>query len=162
MLAVAASSVLAGSVLSGAGMLVAHGRLPLLGLRHGARHLATPTDALGRALETSWLELWPGALGLVLVAAGALFAIIGLRRVLDEESYLALRSDGALFVRGAERRLVVWSDVEDVRAEHGHVVFVGHDGVRAEIDAVFAGQPVADVVRVAREVRRKALFGLLR
>lgn len=161
-LAAGASLVLAGSVLSAAGMLVAHGRGPLGAVPPAARHLASPTDALGHALPTSWLELWPGIVGLALVAAGALSAILGLRRVLDEEAYLALRSDGALFVRGGERRLVRWGDVEDVRAERGHVVLVGHDGTATEIDAVYSGRPIEDVVRVARDVRRKALFGLLR
>ena len=131
-------------------------------MRHAPRIRDKNASGSGHALATSWLDLWPGALGLVLVATGAIFAIVGLRRVLDEESYLALRSDGALFVRGGERRLVAWSDVEDVLTEHGHLVLLAHDGTKAEIDAVFSGRPIEDVVRVAREVRRKALFGLLR
>lgn len=157
-LAIGAALVLLGALFSAGGMVVAHRRLGL-----GSSHLRTVTDSLGNVLPgPSWIELWPGVVGLLLVVSGALFTLVALRRVLDEEAYLALRSDGALFVRGGERRLLRWRDVEDVRALEGRVVFVLHDGDETEVDAVFSGRSIDDVVKVARDVRRKALFGLLR
>jgi hypothetical protein len=158
-LVVGASLVLVGSLLSAAGMLVAHGHLSPA----GRGHLRAATDVVGNALpEPALVDLWPGALGLLLVVSGALFSLVALRRVLSEEHYVALRADGALFVRGKERRLLRWADVEDVRAGEGRVVFALHDGEVSELDVSFSGSSNEEVARVAREVRRKALFGLLR
>lgn len=113
--------------------------------------------------RTSTWELALGAFGLLCIASGAATAIVGLRRALAEESYLALRTDGAYFRRGDERALILWEEVEEVRwvPDAGALWFVRHDGppwIRAER---FAGIDGPELAKRASEVRRKALFGLL-
>lgn len=108
-------------------------------------------------------EIGLGLLGLFSIAAGAGTTIVGLRRVLTEESYLALRTDGAYFRHAKERSLLPWHEVEAVRwdAAAGAVLFVRHDGsewARAERYAGIEGEQLA---KRCAEVRRKALFGLL-
>lgn len=110
------------------------------------------------------LELALVAIGLSCITAGGAVAIVGLRRVLSEESYLALRTDGAYYRARGERDLLPWDEVEGVRwdPERRAVVFERHDGrawVRAERFAGIEGEALA---KRAAEVRRKALFGLLR
>lgn len=102
-----------------------------------------------------------GAVGLSFMTLGGLYAILNLKRILSEEQYLALRTDGALFRDEAELTLCRWEDVEAIRAEGDRVIFVRHDGsewVRAER---FADTDAEALARRAAEVRRKALFGLL-
>lgn len=109
-------------------------------------------------------EIGLGLFGLACIVGGAATAIIGLRGVLSEESYLALRTDGAYFRTAEERSLVRWEEIESVRWDpsEGVVRFVRHDGstwVRAES---FAGIDGEELAKRAGEVRRKALFGLIR
>lgn len=102
-----------------------------------------------------------GAAGLALVIAGGLIAIVGLRRVLAEDRYLALRTDGVYFQDGARGSLLPWEDVEAIGVDDRALVFERHDGGRWIRPERLAGiEPEALAVR-AREVRRKALFGLL-
>lgn len=114
-----------------------------------------------RSGSTGW-EIALGALGLACIVVGGGTAIVGLRRVLTEEAYLALRTDGAYFRNGAERSLVRWDDVEEIRHEGGAVVFARHDGTSWVRRERFAGIEASELARRAAEIRRKALFGLLR
>jgi hypothetical protein len=109
------------------------------------------------------LERVLGIVGLVCVVAGGLTTIVGLRRVLSEESYLALRTDGAYFRRGREASLLPWHEVEEVRWDEREKVvrFVRHDGSEWSRGERFAGIDGPELARRAAEVRRKALFGLL-
>lgn len=102
-------------------------------------------------------------IGFALIVGGGLFAILGLQRVLSDESYLALRVDGALFVRGAARRFVRWEDIADVRhdAARDAIVFACDRG-DWPLEARFAGATNRDIVKKALEVRRRALFGMYR
>lgn len=142
--------------------------------RHDRGVPAAPVrDALFRAGEVTaegapverahGLELALGVAGLACIALGGAAAIVGLRRVLTDESYLALCTRGAFFRAGEERALVRWEDVEAVRwdAEARAVRFERHDGsawIRAERYAGIEGPRLA---ARAADVRRKALFGLL-
>jgi hypothetical protein len=111
-----------------------------------------------------WWELGLGLLGLASIATGGAVAIVGLNRTLRDESYLALRSDGAYFRAGRERSLLRWDEVCAVRWDEDRraVVFERHEGepwLRVER---FAGIAGPDLAKRASEIRRKALFGLLR
>lgn len=128
------------------------------------RGQAVTADGTPVPSQTTAWELALAGLGLICVAGGSAWAILGLRTVMSEESYLALRNDGAYFRHGRERSLLPWEEVETVRwdPEARAVVFVRHDGstwVRAER---FAGTEGSEIAKRASEVRRKALFGLLR
>jgi len=133
--------------------------MPLRGAPASGPVLSAPDDPI--ELRFSWWEVTFGVLGLASIAGGGGFAIYRLHRVLQEESYLALRTDGAYFCTDAERSLVRWEDVAAVRAEGHAVVFERHDGDDWVREERFAGVDAAALAKRASEVRRKALFGLL-
>src|SRR5689334_16089050 len=56
-----------------------------------------------------------GVAGAICTAGGPIYVIFKLHRALREEAYLALRTDGLLYHRGAERELVAWDAIEKVR-----------------------------------------------
>lgn len=99
--------------------------------------------------------------GIAIVLGGGAITVLGTMRVLWEESYLALRVDGALFVRGEQRRYVRWDDVEDVRHDpaRGALVIVrdGHEWVLSDR---FAGTSHEDIAKRARAIRRRAIHGM--
>lgn len=103
-------------------------------------------------------------LGFAFLVGGGLFAILGLRRVLEEERYLALRVDGLLFVDGATRRFVPWDDVAEIRYDSPHdaIVFVRESASDWALGQRFAGTTNAEIVKTALEVRRRALLGMYR
>lgn len=124
---------------------------------------------------TRGVVIWPTAtldpttvalavLGFAVLVGGGLVAILGLNRVLSEESYLALRVDGALLVHGDARRLVRWDDVADVRHDptRDAIVLVREGGDEWAIERRFAGATNGEIVKKAAEVRRRALFGMYR
>lgn len=167
-LALGAVIVTVGALVMASAMVVArvHGRSTSLLARRASDGLfAAEVDAQGVpvAHPSAPLEAALGLLGLACVVLGGATTIVGLKRVLAEEAYLALRTDGAYFRRGKERSLVRWDEVEQVRWDTtlGVLRFERHDGsawTRAERFADVDGHALA---RRAAEVRRKALFGLL-
>ena len=169
-------SLAIGSVIMAVGSLVVSGALlaPRLDTERPIYARAAPSDAAVRGLEvtadgvpvrsgTEWWELGLGLLGLASIVGGAGVAIVGLNRVLREEHFLALRTDGAFFRAGRTRSLIRWEDVAEVRWDEGlrALSLERHDGdawVRVER---FAGIDGPELARRVAEVRRKALFGLL-
>lgn len=110
----------------------------------------------------SALEVAIGMFGIACIVAGGATAIVGLKPVLAEESYLALTTDGALYRSGEQRSFVPWADIEEVRWDGAAVQFVRHDGSAWERTERFAGIDGAALAKRASEVRRKALFGLIK
>lgn len=155
-LTTAALLVLLGSLACGSGIVAARleGVPIALGRRSATVEISPPATS-----STPWLL---GVLGIALVVAGAASAVLGLRRMLREERYLLLRSDGALFVRGRRRRLLKWRNVEEVVHEDGALVFRRHDGTALTIAEAWGGVSQEELARRAAQVRRRALFGLVR
>jgi hypothetical protein len=110
----------------------------------------------------SWLEITLGLFGIACIVGGGAGAMFSLRRVLMEESYLALRTDGALYQTDAERSFVAWDDVEEVRWDGAAVQFVRHDGSAWARNERYAGIDGARLAKRAADVRRRALFGLIK
>lgn len=158
-LGLAAALVLVGSMATGAALVLA--RLEGVPITVGRRPDVAIATQAQPSVAPSASPLGLGALGLLFVLGGAATAIVGLRRVLREERYLLLRSDGALFVQGRRRRLVKWQDVEDVRHEGRELVFLCHDGRALSIEERYGGVSLPELARRAALLRRKALFGLL-
>lgn len=127
--------------------------------------VGTPVTADGVPIEDPMLgyELLFGLGGLATIVVGGASVIIGLRRELRHEAYLALRTDGALHRDGGTCSLVRWDDVEAVRwdAARARLAFVAHDGSEWILEERFAGIDGEDLARRAGTIRRKALFGLL-
>lgn len=102
-----------------------------------------------------------GGGGLATIVAGGLLCILGLRRELAVERYLALRADGAYFRDGDARSVLRWEEVREVVREGDAVVLVGHDGARWVRAERFAGIGAEELARRIADTRGKALFGLL-
>jgi hypothetical protein len=124
----------------------------------------TPVTASGAPIDVdpSPVELALLAGGILLIVSGGASAIVGLRRVMTEETYLALRTDGALYRAGRERSFVAWDEVEEVTWDGSAVLFVRHDGSAWARSERFADIDGIGLAKCAADVRRKALFGLIR
>ncbi len=156
-LGLAALLVLGGSMLSGSALVAL--RMEGVPVTLGRR---PATLVLLESSAPSALPWALGAAGLALVFAGITTAAVGLRRIVAEERYVLLRSDGALFVDGSARRVVKWRNVESVVHEDGQLVFVCHDGSALTIEGEWGGVALPELARRAAQVRRRALFGLTR
>lgn len=165
-----------GSLIMAVGSLVVAGALlaPRLDTERPVYARAAPGDARFRVGQvtadgapirtgTEWWELGLGLLGLASIVGGGGIAIVGLNRVLREERFLALRTDGAFFRAGRDRSLIRWEDVAAVRwdDERRELAFDRHDGASWTRAERYAGIDGAELAKRAADVRRKALFGLL-
>ena len=119
----------------------------------------------GTPVTHDWLvgEAVLGLLGLGCILLGGGSAIVRLNKVLSEEEYLALRTDGAYLRIQQQRELLRWEHVSAVRwdSDRAALVFELHDGEEWVRGERFAGIDGPELAKRASEVRRKALFGLL-
>lgn len=99
---------------------------------------------------------------LALVVSGGITAIAGLRRELEEERWLALRTDGLVYARDGKTRRMAWRFIDDVRVEGTCLVVTLRSGKRVEIRERFAGTTRAALSEHIAQARRSALHGLLR
>lgn len=158
-LVIALGSLFVATGLAFTGAATGHPRLAARDVTVGA-----PVDSEGHPLEDEMhdLELALSIAGLLVIVLGAAVAIVGLQRVLREEAYLALRTDGAYAELGDVRGLVRWEEVAEVRWDgvRRAVVFERHDGAPWSRGEQFAGIDGPALAKRAAEIRRKALFGL--
>ncbi len=136
-------------------VLVAGPSLLSLGGLVVAESLATRQPAGTRAVAV--------ALGLALVAAGAGLTLFGMFRILRDDAYLAIRTDGVVFRSPPRETLLLWGDLARVRWDEARVALVlerreGEAFVVARRFARIAGPALAEKVEQAR---RRASFGML-
>jgi hypothetical protein len=103
-----------------------------------------------------------GLFGLACVVGGGSLAIFGLRRTLSQERYLVLRTDGALFRNGSSQLLLRWEDVAEIRVDGACLAFEMQDGSEIARTERYAGIETGELARRAIDLRRKAVFGILR
>jgi hypothetical protein len=108
-----------------------------------------------------WIRSATAGLGLVCTIAGAVQTAIGMPRILLEDAYLAIRSDGLQLRLSGVDSFVSWDDLERVRHEPGAVVLVLREGEPVVIRRVFAGITLEDLAKRLDDARRKAQFNLL-
>jgi hypothetical protein len=103
-------------------------------------------------------------LGLVLTLAGPVTAILGLRRPLNEDLYIAVLLEGLLLHLEGEPKTIPWDDLLRVTARPATpgLVLELRDGSRIALDGVFAGVTSAELAARLDDARRKAAFSLLR
>ncbi len=103
-------------------------------------------------------------LGGLAVLAGPLVATLGLMRILVDDEYLLLRSDGVVLVRGRAQTFVAWSDLSGAMpaAEVGGVALQRTVGPPLIVRGPFDDLDPATLARRLNHVRRKALMNLLR
>lgn len=102
--------------------------------------------------------------GLALVAGGALFTMVGMSRILRDDAYLALRTDGvALRIAGVDT-LVRWDDLASVRWDgpRGELVLEQVGGILIAVVPRFAEVTGAELAERVVRTQQKAAMGLLR
>lgn len=102
--------------------------------------------------------------GLVLVAGAAIFTAIGMGRILRDDAYLAIRTDGvAVRIPGTDV-VIPWDDLAEARwdAERGAIVLLLADGRTVVAAARFAGVTGPDLAGLVARARRRAAMNLLR
>lgn len=137
---------------------------------HGGRDVVAQEAYPAPGQPTRLVSAPPGAAvglmlgGLALCVSGGLLAVLGLLWTMREESYLALRTDGALWHRDGEEIFIDWDHIERVRwdADARALVFDRRD--RAEpfrLERRFADVEGPDLAKRLEDVRRKAIWGLI-
>jgi hypothetical protein len=102
--------------------------------------------------------------GFVLVASGALTTFIGMQRVLRDEVFLALRTDGLVVQTRQGETFVTWDDLEEARWDGGRglLLLTRADASVVTVGERFAGidgKALADRIRMTK---RRAAMNLLR
>ncbi|MEM9190181.1 MAG: hypothetical protein AAGF12_13435 [Myxococcota bacterium] len=100
-------------------------------------------------------------LGALMTVGGPAICILGLRNVMAVDSYIALRTDGLVCHLSPSPTLTLWENIIDIEADGEVLVLVLRDDTTERIDQRFNGIRPEELVKRMREVRRKALFGLL-
>ena len=101
--------------------------------------------------------------GLLLVAGGASLLLAGMFRILRDDAYLAIRTDGVVLRSESRETLIVWSELARTRwdARSAELVLertAGQPIVVAHRFARIAGPALADKLELAR---RRASMGML-
>jgi hypothetical protein len=124
----------------------------------------------GLVIAVSFLEgmsravrLDAAALGFALIAGGAIVTILGMHRMLREDLYLALRSDGVVVQSASGETLVPWDELEQARWDAARCELVL---VRADADPIVLRRPFARIAgRALAErilaIKRKVALNLL-
>jgi hypothetical protein len=102
--------------------------------------------------------------GLTLVAASAIFTVASMHRILRDDEYLAIRTDGVILQHASRETLVVWDALararwDALRAELVLERALGDSVVVGRVFARITGPVLAERIEHAR---RKAAMGLLR
>lgn len=121
-------------------------------------------NATLEVLMSTWYWRVPATVGgLGLVIAAGLRAIWGLRRLLSEDSYIALRTDGLVVVDpGGGTTQVAWDDLAECRLDEGGdaLRLELRDGEVMRVHARFSGIEPAALARRVEHLRRRTAFGL--
>lgn len=102
--------------------------------------------------------------GIAFVAGGPLFSIFGLRRLMNDDAYIALRTDGLLVNLPDHEELVPWTDVSEVLFDppSQRIALAREGAAPVFVSGRMAGITPAALAARIKDVHRKALFGLLR
>ena len=100
--------------------------------------------------------------GLLLVAAGALVTMAGMHRILRDDSYLSIRTDGIMVHAAARETFVPWDDLVGARWDESRPALLlerraGEGVVVAHRFAHIAGPALAERIEQAR---RRAAMGM--
>jgi hypothetical protein len=104
------------------------------------------------------------AVGFVLVAWGALFTVAGMHRILREDAYLAIRTDGLVLQSSSGETHLAWDALDSARWDSAGSALVLE---RRQGDAIVVARPFARIDGAAlagriEQARRRAAMGMLR
>jgi hypothetical protein len=102
--------------------------------------------------------------GVVLVAGGALFTMVGMSRILRDDVSIVLRTDGVALRVGGSDTLVPWDDLASARwdAPRGELVLERLGGASVAVARRFADVAGPELAERIARARQKAAMGLLR
>lgn len=100
--------------------------------------------------------------GMAATIAGPTLTTVGSVRIMSEETYLLLRTDGVELTTDEERWFVPWSEVDEVRWDATQsAVVLARGGEERQVSGVFQGIDGPTLASEMTLVRRRALMGLL-
>jgi hypothetical protein len=104
------------------------------------------------------------AAGFALIGGGALVTMFGMGRILRDDSYVALRTDGISIRVGGDETFVPWDAVKGVRWDPSRSVLVlERDGAPPiAVERGFARTPGPAVADRIEQTRRRAALNMLR
>lgn len=102
-------------------------------------------------------------LGILSTASGPALVFVRLRRVLAEEAFVALRSDGLALHKGAVETLIAWDELTAARFDEAQkgIVLERRDKEPLLVTDRFSGIDHATLAKRIDDLRRKASFNLL-
>ncbi len=114
--------------------------------------------------QTHSVRVEAAVAGLVLVAAGAIFTTVSMHRLLRDDAYLAIRTDGVAVHSRQGETLVAWDELERAHwdAERLELVIERRTSSAITLSGPFSGIAGPALVDRLQHARRKAAMGLLR
>jgi len=115
-----------------------------------------------RTRQTADVSMAAACAGILLIVSGTVVAVVGLQRLLANESCIVVRADGIAVQRKELEDFVAWDDVEVIRAAERSIVVARRDGTALTVgDRKFGGKDAKVLAPELDAVRRKAAFRLL-
>jgi hypothetical protein len=104
------------------------------------------------------------AAGFALIGGGALATMFGMGRILRDDSYVALRTDGIVIRVGGDETLVPWDALHAVRWDASRTVLIlEREGAPSiAVERGFARTPGSEVAERIEQTRRRAALNMLR
>jgi hypothetical protein len=104
------------------------------------------------------------ALGLVLTAGGAIFTMAAMHRILREDSYLAIRTDGLALQSASFETRIAWVELERVKwdASRSELVLERSGGEEIVFARPFARITGPALAQRIEQMRRRVEMGLVR
>jgi hypothetical protein len=124
--------------------------------------LVIAVSFLARASDGVRLEA--AIVGFVLVAGSATYTMLAMQRVLRDEAFLALRTDGVSLQCGSAETFVAWDDLESVlwNRATGALVLKREGGSEVTVSRPFSGIEGSELATRIATAKRKAAMNLLR
>jgi hypothetical protein len=106
---------------------------------------------------------WVIPVGMLVVASGALSAILRMHRVITDECYVSARTDGIETLLGGQLELTTWDNLAEARydAARNIAVLARRDGTTLALDIALDGIAPEALARRLEHLRRKSGMGLL-
>jgi hypothetical protein len=100
--------------------------------------------------------------GMLLIAGGALVTMLGMHRILRDDAYLSIRTDGVMLQAASTETFVAWDDLTSARWDAARLAVLLE---RREGDAVVVGQRFAtidgpELAERIEQARRRAAMGM--
>lgn len=109
-----------------------------------------------------WMRLVVGAIGAAANIGGPLYAIFGLRRILMQDAYIALRTDGVAIRDEHEERVVAWDTLESAHIVDGHLALQLRNADPLLVEQRFSGIAPEALAKRIEHTRTREAMGLKR